>query len=77
MSIYPSVASNILNIDAPAAAGQVYSFSIVDVLGRAQIAPVQGADGHFTIDVSRLTAGTYLLQISAGGTKQTARFIKN
>jgi hypothetical protein len=77
LNVYPSIASNMLNIDWSAAVAETPSFSIADVLGTVHNAQAQGADGHYTVDVSNLAPGAYVLRMQAGGTTETTRFIKN
>ncbi|MES2812883.1 MAG: GEVED domain-containing protein [Bacteroidota bacterium] len=69
--LYPNPTSSILNVTS---VSENASFKVYNVMGQTILAD-KITNG--TIDVSRLTNGNYIMEISDNGTSTTKRFIKN
>jgi hypothetical protein len=77
--IFPNPSKNSIMVALSPEREKPSSFRIFDLFGRQVNAGVsnQRFGGILTIDVSRLAAGTYLLQIENDGEFATRRFVKN
>jgi hypothetical protein len=77
--IFPNPSKNSIMVALSPEREKSSSFRIFDLFGRQVNAGVsnQRFGGILTIDVSRLAAGTYLLQIENDGEFATRRFVKN
>ena len=76
-TVHPNPATERLYIDPVDAASSVYYVTITTLLGRA-VRMLPAPQWRGGIDVSDLAAGTYLIQITEGGSKRvtTQRFMK-
>ncbi len=64
--MYPTVANQEVRLDYNAAAAPPLSLSLCDLTGRvlsSQLRPVTAGNNHFTLPVSTLAAGIYLLRV--------------
>jgi hypothetical protein len=75
VSVYPTIASNEINIQLNKSYNQV-QIEVVDLTGR--IVVLTNADGltSIALDVNSLTNGSYLVRITADGITGTYRFMK-
>lgn len=71
IKLYPNPTSSILNVTS---VSENASFKVHNVIGQIIL---DGKITNGTIDVSRLTNGNYIMEISDNGTSTTKRFIKN
>jgi len=71
IKLYPNPTTSILNVTS---VSENASFKVYNVMGQTILAD-KITNG--TIDVSRLTNGNYIMEISDNGTSTTKRFIKN
>ena len=71
IKLYPNPTSSILNVTS---ISENASFKVYNVMGQTIL---DGKISNGTIDVSRLTNGNYIMEISDNGTSTTKRFIKN
>ncbi|PVW14524.1 T9SS type A sorting domain-containing protein [Marixanthomonas spongiae] len=71
-SVYPNPVKNVLNIESAAA---VSSVTIYDVLGKAVLSAQPDAISP-KIDMSGLSSGAYLVQVTIDGTSKTVKVIK-
>ncbi|RXR20774.1 T9SS type A sorting domain-containing protein [Flavobacterium amnicola] len=71
IKLYPNPVSSILNITA---VSENATYRVYNVFGQTIL---DGKINNGTIDVSRLTNGNYIMEISDNGTSTTKRFIKN
>jgi hypothetical protein len=69
--LYPNPTTSILNLTS---VSENASFKVYNVMGQMIL---DGKINNGTIDVSRLTNGNYIMEISDNGTSTTKRFIKN
>jgi len=69
VSVYPNPVKDILNISG---AGKVEHVEIYNLVGQK----IKTAAGSSKIDVSSLSGGVYLIQITVNGQKQSIKFIK-
>ncbi|MCL9806035.1 GEVED domain-containing protein [Flavobacterium amniphilum] len=69
--LYPNPTSSILNVTSVSEAA---TFKVYNVMGQTIL---DGKIMNGSIDVSRLTNGNYIMEISDNGTSTTKRFIKN
>jgi hypothetical protein len=73
VAVYPNPASKVLNIET--AQDQSKHFEIYDLLGIKHV-DVTGSDRVFSVSVTSLKAGCYVLRITSGGNTVTKEFIK-
>ncbi|HKX85517.1 MAG TPA: GEVED domain-containing protein, partial [Flavobacterium sp.] len=71
IKLYPNPTTSILNVTS---VSENASFKVYNVMGQTIL---DGKINNGTIDVSRLTNGNYIMEISDNGTSTTKRFIKN
>ena len=71
IKLYPNPTSSILNVTS---VSENASFRVYNVMGQTIL---DGKINNGTIDVSRLTNGNYIMEISDNGNSTTKRFIKN
>ena len=69
--LYPNPTTSILNVTS---VSENASFKVFNMIGQTIS---EGRINNGTIDVSRLTNGNYIMEISDNGTSTTKRFIKN
>jgi len=77
--IYPNPTSDILNIEFEITEGKDVQISILDLAGKLimnQTISNTGAVQTETLDVSRLTAGYYMVSLQSGKNRLTQKFIK-
>ncbi len=74
VSVYPNPASNVLNI---ANAESLRNIAIVDLNGRTVKSNSYNGVSDATIDISNLSAGMYMINISTDSGTQTQKIIKN
>lgn len=73
--VYPNPAKNELQLTGEIRKGEV--LRILDVAGRVMYQePMESYTSEVRLDISRLSAGIYLVQSEGSGSKQAARFIK-
>lgn len=72
LSVYPNPTSNLLNL-ANADNLNIEKLAIIDVTGKILL---EQKSNTSQIDVQQLPAGMYFLEITANGTKQNTKFIK-
>ncbi len=72
-SIYPNPSNGILNINAKLEANKNYQYKITNLLGQTLVAENLKTN---TINISELTAGIYLIELSSGNSKSVVKFIK-
>ncbi|HXC05871.1 MAG TPA: T9SS type A sorting domain-containing protein, partial [Bacteroidia bacterium] len=79
LQVFPNPANDVLNISFFAGSGQTAKISILSILGTEVYSESVLASGNFhkTIPVQDLPNGLYFIQISAGHTQHTVRFVKN
>jgi chitodextrinase len=71
IKLYPNPTTSILNVTS---VSEEATFKVYNVMGQTIL---DGKIMNGTIDVSRLTNGNYIMEISDNGTSTTKRFIKN
>jgi chitodextrinase len=71
IKLYPNPTTSVLNVTS---VSENASFKVYNVMGQTIL---DGKINNGTIDVSRLTNGNYIMEISDNGTSTTKRFIKN
>ncbi|MFC7775082.1 reprolysin-like metallopeptidase [Flavobacterium sp. GCM10027622] len=71
IKLYPNPTSSILNVTS---VSENASFRVYNIMGQTIL---DGKINNGTIDVSRLTNGNYIMEISDNGNSTTKRFIKN
>jgi len=76
ISIYPNPANNVLNINAIGSAA-ITAVQVVDLNGRQVMTTSFDSISDAQINVSQLTAGMYLINITAGEQTVTKKFLKN
>ena len=74
-NVYPNPVANELNIQLPFAATKV-NVSIVDVMGREMIAPVNASGNNINVNNLNIAAGTYFVKITADGKTQISKIVK-
>lgn len=72
-SVWPNPVQTTLHLNGSASMTQ-YSYMIMDISGRMLLNGTMGMDR--SIDVSELSPGNYLLEISSGESMQPIRFVK-
>jgi len=72
LSLYPNPAKNVLYIGGLSEATEL---SLLELSGR-EIAHLSVSPGSAFIDLSRLTSGTYFIQLRKNGAMQTLKFVK-
>lgn len=73
MNIYPNPASDVLTIEVPKSI-QSYQITILDAQGK-RIMGFSNPDQN-TINLSKLSAGIYLVEFETASTKETQKFVK-
>lgn len=76
MTVSPVPASDHLVFDVPLSASGFGSWMILDLSGRAVQAGQYGTGARQQVDITSLSAGTYLLRCSSREKRSSARFIK-
>ncbi|QQR88120.1 MAG: T9SS type A sorting domain-containing protein [Flavobacteriales bacterium] len=76
ITLSPIPAMDQIVFEVPFTGGAGGSWTILDLSGRHVIAGPLGIDVRQTVDVSTLSAGTYVLQCLAEGKRSSARFVK-
>ncbi|WP_460219580.1 T9SS type A sorting domain-containing protein [Psychroserpens sp. MEBiC05023] len=76
LNLYPNPTSTVLHIETQNDASDL-TYQVFDVLGKQIISGKAMENGLSQIDVSNLTNGLYLIQISSGDASETKRFVKN
>jgi hypothetical protein len=73
-AVYPNPTTDRLTVDLPAAGGRTYR--VINALGQVL---AQGAAyaANASVDVRRLAAGTYFLELQTANGRQVRRFVKN
>ncbi|MBJ2127245.1 glycosyl hydrolase [Flavobacterium sp. IB48] len=72
--LFPNPASDSVEILIPQSYGQMADIEILDVLGKVQIRK-KASDGKAKIDVSRLSAGIYIVAITNGSQMSSKKMI--
>jgi hypothetical protein len=73
-AVYPNPTTDRLTVDLPAAGGRTYR--VINALG--QVLAQGAADAaNASVDVRRLAAGTYFLELQTANERQVRRFVKN
>lgn len=75
-SIYPNPIRGKMQIEGPSTRQNV-QMTVTDISGRALIREKRQVDGRTELDVSKLPAGAYVLQVESGQQQVTTRFIVN
>ena len=77
VSIYPNPANNLININVTSSLNGIIQVDVFNMLGQ-KLNTIMATDNKATIDVSALSAGSYLITCYRNGTKIAgATFIKN
>lgn len=72
VKLYPNPTSNVLNIES---LGNIQSISVLNVLGQEVLNEEVNA-ATFTLDVSTLTSGIYVIKTRIDGNESSTKFIK-
>ncbi|KXH85193.1 S8 family serine peptidase [Chryseobacterium kwangjuense] len=75
IGVYPNPAKNEINVRLEAKDGKSLTLNVFDASGK-QVLSQNAADGVNKIDISRISAGSYILTVEGGKEKLTEKFIK-
>lgn len=76
-TVSPNPASSVVTVNMPATVKQTGNFvvNIYNMKGELLSSRKQAAISRFTVDVSKLSAGTYLLEVNSAGRKQAKQIV--
>ena len=80
VNIYPNPSTNLINVKMHSASNEVVSYSLSDMTGRIVEKGqwnLRSSDSRFTLNISDIMKGVYLLKLSTDEGQSTFRILKN